>query len=70
MAAGSIRTYGVRKELAGELYEFSSEGELGSQVTRWLNKVSTVNNMVSVSSPTVGFPVSDWSVMRIYPRFL
>eukprot|EP00959_Pyramimonas_sp_CCMP1952_P451210 9446834-Pyramimonas_sp.AAC.1 len=23
-----------------------------------------------MSSPAVGFPVSDWSVMRIYPRFL
>eukprot|EP00976_Prorocentrum_cordatum_P056391 1138077-Prorocentrum_minimum.AAC.1 len=27
-------------------------------------------DILSVSSPAVGFPVYDWSVMRIYPRFL
>ena len=53
--------YSVRKQLVGELY---------FRVMRWLNKVLTVNSTVSVSSPAVGFPASDWSVMRIYPRFL
>eukprot|EP00976_Prorocentrum_cordatum_P055474 1119426-Prorocentrum_minimum.AAC.4 len=39
---GSTRTYGLRKELVGEL---------NSRVVRWLNKVSRVNSTVSVSSP-------------------
>eukprot|EP00959_Pyramimonas_sp_CCMP1952_P438299 9175728-Pyramimonas_sp.AAC.1 len=33
-------------------------------------QVSTVRFTISVSSPAVGFPASDWSVVRIYPRFL
>eukprot|EP00976_Prorocentrum_cordatum_P103535 1193514-Prorocentrum_minimum.AAC.4 len=37
---------------------------------RLLNKVPTVNSTVSGSSHAVGFPASDWSVTRIYPRFL
>eukprot|EP00976_Prorocentrum_cordatum_P073941 1181322-Prorocentrum_minimum.AAC.2 len=41
-----------------------------SRGTRWLDKVLMVDSKVSVSSPTVRFPVSDWSVMRIYPCFL
>eukprot|EP00959_Pyramimonas_sp_CCMP1952_P072567 1516142-Pyramimonas_sp.AAC.1 len=38
------RTYGVRKELAGEL---------NLRVTRWLDKVFTVDSTAAVSSPAV-----------------
>eukprot|EP00976_Prorocentrum_cordatum_P055407 1118378-Prorocentrum_minimum.AAC.2 len=41
-----------------------------SRVTRWLDKVLTVSSTVSVSSPVAGFPASDRSVVKIYPRFL
>eukprot|EP00976_Prorocentrum_cordatum_P029791 606765-Prorocentrum_minimum.AAC.1 len=39
----TVRTYGVRKELAGEL---------NFRVMRWLNKILTVDVTVSVSSPS------------------
>eukprot|EP00959_Pyramimonas_sp_CCMP1952_P369031 7729731-Pyramimonas_sp.AAC.1 len=48
--------YGVRKYFGGDS---------NSPVAEWLDK-----GLMAVSSPAVGFPVSDWSVMRIYLRLL
>eukprot|EP00976_Prorocentrum_cordatum_P060848 1176069-Prorocentrum_minimum.AAC.3 len=50
---------------------FSLREEPNSRVLAWLMKKDlTVSSTVSVSSPTAGFPVSDWSSVRICPRFL
>eukprot|EP00959_Pyramimonas_sp_CCMP1952_P257614 5382467-Pyramimonas_sp.AAC.1 len=42
----------------------------GAEEVRPSKMEFSIKFAVSVSSPAVGSPVSDWSVMRIYPHFL